>query len=66
MRVREDRRFIGLEKIRSRIAFQAALRATGLEPKKPLKLTDLGGVDGPVQAAADQLYAEAIKAAKAR
>ena len=63
MCVRSDRRFIGMDKIRNRIAMQAALQATGYR-RAPLKLTDLGHVDGPVQAAADELFMQAIAAAK--
>jgi len=65
MCVRADRRFLGLEKIRSRIAFQAALQATGFR-FRPLKLSDLGHVPAETQAAADELFARAIAAAKAQ
>lgn len=65
MTVREDARFIGLDKIRSQIAFQAALQATGFE-RRPLKLSkDCGEMYEATQRAADDLFAKAMEAAKA-
>lgn len=64
MTVRSDARFIGLDKIRSQIAFQAALQATGYE-RRALKLSkDCGTMEEPTQRAADELFGKAIQAAK--
>jgi len=63
---RQDARFVGLDKIRSQIAFQAALQATGYE-QRPLKLVGCGGITGTGadgMKAADELFARAIAAAR--
>ncbi|HEX8836774.1 MAG TPA: hypothetical protein VF748_07555 [Candidatus Acidoferrum sp.] len=64
MCVREDARFIGMDKIRSQIAFQAALAATGYE-RQHLKLSkDCGKMEADTQRATDELFGRAIQAAK--
>jgi len=64
MTVREDARFVGLDKIRGQIAFQAALQATGY-PYRALKISkDCGDMFEAVQRAADDVFAKAIAAAK--
>jgi hypothetical protein len=65
MCVRQDNRFIGLEKIRSQIAFQAALQATGY-PMRALKLVGCGPMDANTQRATDELFGKATKAAAGR
>jgi hypothetical protein len=65
MVVRQDARFVGLDKIRSQIAFQAALQATGFE-RRALKLSkDCGDMIAETQRAADELFGRAIEAARA-
>jgi len=61
---RQDTRFTGMDKIRSQIAFQAALQATGYE-QRTLKLIGCGPTEGIGQRAADELFARAIEAARA-
>jgi len=63
MTCRNDARFVGLDKIRSQIAFQAALQATGFE-HRTLKLLGCGPTEGPGMKAADELFARAIEAAR--
>jgi hypothetical protein len=63
MTVRQDARFIGLDKMRKQIAFQAALQATGYE-QRALHLEGCGRMEAGTQAAADELFYRAIAAAQ--
>jgi hypothetical protein len=62
--IRKDSHFVGLNKIRDHIAFQAALRATGYE-SEPLTLPKAAGVVSiEVQSLAETLLSLATNAAR--
>lgn len=66
MTVRADARFVGLDKVCSQIAFQAALAAAGYVTERPgLHLTkDCGPPVEEGMRAADDLFAKAVAAAR--
>jgi hypothetical protein len=62
--VRQDRRLVGLDKIRAAIAHEAALRATGYPPRPFLLPRNAGRGNEEIQLIAEQALEHAVKLAR--
>lgn len=66
LEIKQDRRFVGMDKIREHLAREAALAATGF-PRRPLKLPKrCGSVSHDVQTACEEILERAIAKAENR